>query len=231
MNIIVIVRTLNESNNIERFCLCYSWASSILIADGGSSDDTIYKALKFENTYIYTFREKIWHTDKVFSNPRGKHINFLIDWAKREKADWIIFDDVDCVPSIKLQKVARSLFEFGNSNVWDAEFCYRFYIKGEDEYYPDANIPGQSLWAWRSYVDVHADESDPTKFTMVIPDNLKIANRFPPYVLLHYFYPNEELIQKKMEFYGITGDAGGKPKHPDELFGRVEPLPSYARWK
>jgi len=226
MNIIVVVRTLNESKNIDRFCQSYSWADKILIADGGSSDDTIYRAMKFDNTYAYTFRDKIWHTDKVFSNPRGKHINFLIDWAKREHADWIIFDDVDCVPTVDLQKWGRNILEGCSMELC---YAYRYYVKGEKEYYPDANKPGQSLWAWRNYSKVRADETDPTVFTMKIPSKMGMY-LLPPYVLLHYFYPDEETIQKKMEFYGITGDAGGTPKHPDELFGRIEKLPEYARW-
>jgi glycosyltransferase involved in cell wall biosynthesis len=226
MKIIVTVRSLNESANVERFCECYSWADSILLADGGSSDDTIYKALKFDNTRCYKFTEKIWHNNKVFSNPRGKHINFLIRWAEKEYADWIIFDDIDSVPSMELQQHGREILETCNE---DMVFAYRLYVKGDDKYYPDANIPGQSLWAWR-WSSVWADESNPSVFSMHI-SNCNRLNLEPPNVLLHYFYPSEELIQKKMEFYGITGDAGGKPKHPDEIFGRIEKLPNWARWK
>jgi len=226
MNKIVNVRTLNESKNIERFCECYSWASAILIADGGSSDDTILKALRFRNTYVLHFPEKIYHTKEVFSNPRGKHINFLIRNAVERGADWIIFDDVDCVPSVDLQRNSRNILETCTN---DMIFAYRLYVKGEKEYYPDANIPGQSLWAWR-WSSVRAEEVNPVVFTMNI-GNCSRMNLDAPNVLLHYFYPDEKTIQDKMKFYGVTGDAGGVPKHPDQIFGRIDKIPNYARWK
>ena len=230
MNICVIVRTLNEERNIDRFCQSYEWADHILIADGGSEDDTVSMALRFENTHVYTFPDKVWHTKEIFSNPRGKHINFLIDWAIRWDADWIIFDDVDCVPTMDLQREGRKFIEYSDFTELDMVFAYRMYVIGQTEYFPDANIPGQSLWAWRAKVPVRADESNPTMFTMNIPvtSNLKLEH---PFSLLHYFYPDEETIQKKMELYGITGDASGKPVHPRQLFGRVEKLPEFARWK
>lgn len=228
MKIIVAVRTLNESKNIDRFCQSYAWADQILIADGGSEDDTVLRALRYGNTYEYLFPDKIWHTDKVFSNPRGKHINFLIDWALRWEADWIIFDDVDCVPTLDLQREARNILENGVEG--DMVFAYRMYIIGQDEYFPDANKPGQSLWAWKSDVPVRADETVPEVFTMNIPP-VPRSNLFHPFSLLHYFYPDEETIQNKMKFYNTTGDAGGETVHPRLLFGRVEKLPEWATWK
>ena len=227
MKIIVVVRTLNESKNIERFCMSYAWADQILIADGGSTDDTIHKAEMFENTYVYTFPDKVWHTDNIFSNPRGKHVNFLINWAKRWEADWIIFDDVDCVPTVDMQMSIRNTLTYTSA---DMVFAYRMYIIGEHEYFPEANVPGQSLYAWRKSVPVMADEENPTMFSMNIPKRSRL-NLEHPYSLLHYFYPDEETIQNKLKLYGITGDAGGVPKHPRELFGRVEKLPDFAKWK
>jgi len=227
MKIVATVRSLNESKNIDRFCQCYSWVDQILIADGGSSDDTVSMALKYENVHAYTFPDKIWHTDKIFSNPRGKHVNFLIDWAKRWKADWMIFDDMDCVPTLDLQKWGRNIIEETPS---DMIFAYRMYVIGQDEYFPDANIPGQSLWAWKIGVPVSGDESDPVVFTMKIPDTSRL-NLLHPYSLLHYFYPDEETARKKMELYGITGDAGGNPVHPRNIFGKVEKLPEWAKWR
>jgi glycosyltransferase involved in cell wall biosynthesis len=227
MKIIVTVRTLNESKNIERFCESYAWADQILIADGGSSDDTLLKASKFPNTYDYIFSDKVWHTDKVFSNPRGKHVNFLIDWAIRWEADWIVFDDVDCIPTVDMQQSIRNTMMYCSA---DMIFAYRMYVIGKDEYFPDANKPGQSLYAWRRDVKVRGDESNPTMFTMLIPDKSRL-NLEHPYSLLHYFYPDEETMKQKMEFYSATGDASGIPQHPRNVFGRVEKLPEWATWK
>ena len=35
----------------------------------------------------------------------------MIEWAKAEEADWIIFDDCDCVPTKALQLDARGILE------------------------------------------------------------------------------------------------------------------------
>ena len=221
MKIVVCVRTLNEELAIGRFCQCYAWADEILISDGGSSDKTLDIARQYPNTQIHHFPDKVWHTDKIFSNPRGKHINYLIDWAHREKADWIIFDDCDCVPTADLQKWGRNFMEYGNN---DTIFAYRMFVLGKDRWFPEMSKK-QSLWAWKATVPVRADEDNYT-IRMQIPDVSKIALN-NPYALLHYFYPNEETFQRKKEQYLLTGEVN-KKYNPLQQFGRLEELPDWA---
>ncbi|GAH78398.1 unnamed protein product, partial [marine sediment metagenome] len=41
MKIMATTRTRNEEKNIARFVMSYQWADKVLIADGGSTDDTV----------------------------------------------------------------------------------------------------------------------------------------------------------------------------------------------
>jgi len=220
MKVVVCVRTLQEENNIDRFCRSYDWADEILISDGGSTDKTIELARWYPNTKIHHFPDKIWHTDKIFSNPRGKHINYLIDWAHREKADWIIFDDCDCVPTLALRASAKS---FMLNSEFDMMFAYRMFVMG-DRYFPNMSRK-QSLWAWKSEVPVRADENRPT-IHMIIPERY-IEYLKEPLALLHYFYPDEETFKRKKAQYILTGEV--LPDfNPKTQFGPLEALPEWA---
>ena len=230
MKVVATVRTLNESANIERFCQCYQEiADEILIADGGSSDDTIEKAEKIPKVIVRNFENRIIHKgSNLWSNPRGLHVNFLIDWAKECEADWIIFDDCDCVPTVALQTSARMLMDSCSDQMI---FAFRMFVKYDYLWYPTMNYAGQSLWAWRSDVNVRAEETDPERFNMSIPE-VTTRRLLHPKALLHYFYPDEETIQKKLDFYSMTGELGeSKPLHPSQFMGREEVLPEWAKWR
>ena len=51
MKIVATTRTRNEADNIERFVMSYQWADKILIADGGSIDNT-HKILKHFSQHL-----------------------------------------------------------------------------------------------------------------------------------------------------------------------------------
>lgn len=223
MKIIATARTRNESKNIDRFCQAYTWADAILIADGGSEDDTIERAMGYANTKIRQFGEKVHHNG-VWRNPHGRHINFLIDWAKEEGADWIIFDDCDCVPTKVLQKYLKSVI-FENTES-DLIYLYRLYVWGTNRYFPDLNKPGQSLYAWRSSVDVRADESNPWQHHIEIPD-APILRLDLPYCCLHHFAPDEGTVQRKLVFY-VQAEIPDI-RHPLAYGGQLEPLPEWAK--
>lgn len=225
MKIIATVRTLNEELNISRFCESYWWADEIIIADGGSSDDTLRIARQYKNVLIYNFTDKVY-SNGVYSNPRGKHINFLFERAKSHDADWTIFDDCDCVPTVELQNDARRLMSVCKQ---DMIFAYRMYIYGQDQYAPELNIPGQSLWAWKSSVDIKAKEDNPLWFEMEIPMSGNILKLDHPMALLHYCWQSEKEIQRKNKFYLATGELP-YPQNPLAQF-RFERLPEWAIWK
>lgn len=223
--IVVTVRTKNEALNIERFCECYQWADSILVADGGSEDNTIDLALQFPNVKVIQFPWKIVVNEKseLWRNPHGKHINLLIWAAKLEQADWIVFDDCDCVPNTVLQNDARDILAVSS---YPAVFAYRVYIKGEDQYFPNANKPGQSIWAWRREVDIEAKDTDMNHEIVGIPkEGTKLEF---PYALLHYFYPSEEVMNKKLELYRSYNPS---VNHPSTFLGGLEKLPEWAKWE
>jgi glycosyltransferase involved in cell wall biosynthesis len=226
--IIALVRTLNESKNIDRFCESYWWADEILIADGGSEDDTVSKARLHSNTYIYHFPERVatanGKTVKGVINPRGKHINFLIDWGIRRGGDILIFDDCDCVPSFELQRYGRAILETVTEGM---VFVSRMFILGENEWFPEMT-PEQSLWAWKSDVPIRADEDSYT-ISMHIPKVNTLRLEYPM-ALLHYFYPDEETLQRKKEQYIQTGEVL-ETYNPRMQFGQITQLPAWAKWR
>ena len=223
MKIIVCVRSLNEERNVKRFIESYSWADKILIADGGSEDNTVNIAKKYPRASVRTFDKKI-NINGQTVNPRGAHINWLLDWAWTEHADWMIFDDMDCIPTKVLQEHGRELLE---SSRHEMVFAYRIFVLGDDRYFPDMNKAGQSLWAWNQGVYIRADESNPLTFTMSIPNCIRMSI-LPPLALLHYFYPDEETFQRKKSQYMATGEV---PEYYDPIsqFGKIESLPEWAR--
>ncbi len=231
MKIVVCVRTRDNEKEIERFCHCYNWADKILIADGGSEDRTKELASQFYNVEIRDFPVRVSYGNQ-WRNPFGKHFNFLMGWAKEEDPTWIVFDDSDCVPNVFLRVQARDLFDDGESisSYPDAMFANRVYIKGENQYYSEMNIPGVSLWAWRGSVNIYADEQEENKLYN-IPERAYRFSITPPCALLHYFYPDEETIQKKLRLYEATKELGGVPQHPDAHMGHLEPVKGWMRWK
>jgi len=53
MKIFATVRTRNEKEHIEKFCESYSqFVDTILVADGGSTDDTVLIASKYPKVKI-----------------------------------------------------------------------------------------------------------------------------------------------------------------------------------
>lgn len=229
MKIVVIVRTRDSELFINRFCQNYQWADLILIADGGSKDKTKELASIYPNVDIEDFTQKIYSPDgKTWRNPHGKHINFLRDWAESLYPEWIIFDDVDCVPNYKVKEDYEKLFETQK----DFILLNRIYMLGKDRYFEKLTKPyGEwvgGLWAWRAGLGFRADESDP----MVHAFNMKyesVAKTYlPPYCLLHYFYPSDEYMQKKLKFYRDVGEQLNA-KDPREGGGRLFLLEDWMR--
>ena len=239
MNIIVIARTRNEELNIQRFCESYYWANKILIADGGSEDKTKEIAGKFPNVEIRDFTEKVWR-HKIWRNPHGKHINFMVDWAEDENADWIIFDDVDCIPNFHIRSECYKIFEEAEEAGAEFILANRAYIYRDDRYFKDLTCPRTlagtydnewipSLWAWKANLGFRASEDNPFKHEFIKrPTDYPRKELYPPYSLLHYFYPTDEYMQRKINFYDKIYDFGNAHvRDPKEYGGQLLPLEAW----
>lgn len=226
MKIVTIVRARNEERNIERFIRCYQdWVDLILVADGGSEDRTVEIASQFDKVKVRAFDELVEY-GKIWRNPGGRHINFLIDWAEQEEnADWLILDDCDCFPTQALQTDGRHLIETSPHNYI---YFNRLYIYHKTHYFPRLNKAGTSLWSWRAGL-LKADEvvfAAGFSSLREVRKESRLELAFP-YAGLHCFAPDDEEIERKLRFYR---DSGFSPNmlHPLKFGGPLEPLPDWA---
>lgn len=228
MKIIAINKTLNEENFIADFCIGHSFCDLILVADGGSADKTISIARNFGNVKVRQFRRRKWLTDGSFMNPEPQHVNFLLDWADNENADWILFTGCDTWPNLALHRQARRFFEQANSGGYDGILATQLYMWGNDQYFPKVNEAGASLWAWKASLGLRCDERGDSFFNTVFPgparDRCLVIE--PPAALMHY-YAGPDITPQKLARY----EAWGHPQtHPlQNEYAPPVPLPDWAR--
>lgn len=231
MKILALVRTLNEERNIERFCRAYTWADGVLVADGGSDDDTLALAGGFPNVTTRDFPGREPLPGGHF-NPQGKHLNFLIEWGLEEGADWLIFDDCDCAPNPRLQTDGRAILEHCRQGAVGA---FRLHMWGEDAHFPKMSLRlgegflGSSLWAWRpARVTIRGNPRNLQLELVGVPryDDARRTNLpAPPYCLLHDTWPDEERVKAKLRFLHARNIS---VVHPLEgIYAPPEPLPEW----
>ena len=221
MKIVALVRTLNEQRNIADFCAAYDWTDMVLVADGGSEDDTVFIAEQFPNVWVREFDVEIHYPSGYVENPHGRHFNFLSDWAREEEAEWVIFDDCDCRPNPILAQQARVLIEETDRR---CIMVPRLHIWGTEEYLPKMTS-GPSLWAWKLDDQCTIRGTDKLYGLELenIPDDcLELSE---PFCLLHYSYPDEETVQAKIAWYK---GVGRNLVHPLEgIYAPPQPLPEW----
>lgn len=236
MRIIATVRARNEQASIGRFCMSYAMAADeILVADGGSTDQTVNIANRQPRTSVLSFNETMALKGGHEINPQGKHVNFLIAHAKARGADWIIFDDCDCVPNRKLRNDIRTVIETADGQGKIAVFTRRVFMSGQDFHYPLLHKPNTSLWAFRVDSGVHADEDDPLHLTMLWERKTSLHSLREralhlefPYCLLHFTWPNEEEINRKLAFYRESG-VQPNAMHPKAFGGERKPIEDFMK--
>lgn len=230
MKIVAAVRTLNEARNVADFCAAYDWADMVLVADGGSTDETVRIAEHFPNVWVREFEERVDLGDGYLMNPQGQHLNFLIDWAVEEGTDWIVFDDCDCTPNPALKRDGREILESVERPVVGA---FRLHLWGSDQYFPKMSLEmgeiGTSLWAWRpgQYEIRGNDENDQLELVDVPPydDKARFNLDGPPYCLLHRSWPDEETIARKWAFYKARNIPVTHPLKG--IYAPPEPVPGW----
>lgn len=234
LRIIATCRTRNEEVNVARFCEAYAEsADEILIADGGSTDDTVQIANDQPKTTVLLFDEEMEVGGGHQINPQGRHVNFLIRDAKARGADWIIFDDCDCVPNDVLRRETRAMIEYAEEQEKLAVFARRVYMWGNTHHFPEMHKADTSLWAFRADAGVRADEADPLHLTMgwrglsnlASLHTLALHLEFPA-CLLHFTWQSEQATQKKLDFYRTSGIQPGA-RHPRKFAGPIAPTAEF----
>lgn len=236
LKIIATVRTRNEEANIARFCDAYrGTADEIIVADGGSRDATVEIANQQAKTTVLYFPDEMQAQGGHRINPQGKHTNYLIKYATARGADWIIFDDCDCVPNFVLRPQVRELIERTEREGKVAIFARRVYMWGTELHFPLLHEAGTSLWAFRADTGVNADESDPWHLKMRWHNEGNLTDLRPlaahlefPECLLHFTWPSEEATQEKLEYYRMSGVQPGA-KHPHDFAGPRKPIQDFMR--
>lgn len=227
MKIVVAVRCYNEERHIERFMRGYDFADQIVVSDGGSTDDSVSILERYVGDKVklihYSHQETV--NGETWNEDAG-HMNYVLDAAKELEPDWIIFDDMDCVPNTALNQMARTLLE---SEISEPQVnAFRLYLWGDTgKFFPKMNnnfdINYVSLWAWSpKVVDIKADENIRHGTLVGLFDNP--FSLVPPYCLLHKsWYP--ETVDAKVERYNKLGLP---TQHPFEYAGELADLPEWA---
>lgn len=235
--IIATTRTRNEEANIEKFCLSYlecGLADVVFVADGGSDDRTVEIAQSIPGVEVREFKERVEGEKGLWRNPHGRHINFINDWAIEKGADWILFDDCDCMPNGLLQARGREILE-----KTDRLYAYavRMYFWGEGLWFPSLSIKLSvapdawmySIWGWRASSGFRASEADPWSHVFLHTPPPSEQQKFePPMALLHRPWPTEEDTDKKLKFYREIGQHPNM-LHPKEFGGATEPIKEWMK--
>ena len=226
MKIIATLKSRDEEKNIRNAIESYhDWVDRILLADGGSEDETIKIAQEYPKVSVRNFTEKYYREDGSWRNHEGRHLNFLFDWAADAGADWIIHDDCDSVPNNRLKRDGRTIIENAATEI----ICIcRLYVYGKDQHFREMAFMKDrwetSLWAWRTGV-IKAEDTQ-RHFTINGMERLSRLSLYPPqYCIRHHFAPDEETIMKKVNDYKIEAPTA---VHPKVIYGEPEPLPDWA---
>lgn len=240
MKVVTIVRTLNEERNIGRYCWAFQHiADQILVADGGSTDNTVLMASKIPKVKVRKFDKRVELRNGYWRNPDWEHINFLIEWANEEGADWIIFEDADDIPNYLLQSNAREIFEKATTSFVQVTDIF---LWGKDQHLIRLAQPGKpglwqpSLWAWKASEQIRVF-GEPPHFTFcrnnafgitIDFDKLPHEHIMPPYCRLHYNWSTPEIADAHIKYYRESGLIPGM-LHPLEFGGELAPLEEWMK--
>jgi len=232
MIISVIVRTHNEERNLERFVRAYhDWVDYIFIQDDESDDrDYLLDVFsKYEKTILSFYKGERIIRRTVTRAYHHIQLNQLINLAEWVESDWIIMDDCDSIPNKHFRDDGREIIE---SCEKDAIYLTRINFYKDGRHFPEFSSPGGNpgycLYAWRGdkgfkFLDngFHGQKFNPLEDEQ----KCKIG---PPYVTLHYPWPDDEAITMKRKRYTEIYGFEYSNFDPLNFAGKLEKPPEYA---
>lgn len=231
MKIIATVRTYNEAEHIDDFCKSYSqFADQILVADGGSTDNTVLMASQYPKVKVDYFLTTVECQGGIRRNPDGPHIQFLVDWAVAEGADWIVHQDCDQRPNKFLKEDIRDILA---TTTEDFVCVTQIFLWGTEHYFPKmaAEESGwhQGLWTWRANIGLKIIDKMPHyEFSLDGQKSIDInkcgpKRLMPPYCFMHYGWSTPEKTDAHVKYYRKSGLIPGMT-HPLQSGGSLSPL-------
>ena len=233
MKVFACCRALDEQRHIEKFCQSYqNIADTILVADGGSSDNTVLLAESIPKTKVIHYDNKVECRNGIFRNPDGPHIQFLVDSARDMGADWIIFQDTDMRPNKYLKETGRELFAYMDEQKKDFLLLTQIFLWQDQWYFPNMSKQGnrwmQGLWAWRANINLkiidkmpHFEFSYDGQHSIDINKTGRQLAIQPPACYLHYGWESKEKTDEHVEYYKKSGLIPGMI-HPLNIGGKQE---------
>lgn len=232
MKIIATCRTLNEEKHIKDFCEAYQFADKILIADGGSEDNTVGIASHYyPKVEVRYYPVKVKLQDGTMRNPDGPHIQYLVDWATEIGGDWIVHQDTDQRPNFFLKQDARKIME---EMTQDFLQVTQIFLWGRDRYFRNLSFMGgqwaQGLWAWRLSSGLKILDNMPHYLfsldgvkSIDINKSGRELNIQPPYCFMHFGWQTENETNEHVDYYRRTGLISNM-EHPLKFGGEPVPL-------
>ncbi|NQT25166.1 glycosyltransferase family 2 protein [candidate division KSB1 bacterium] len=205
----VCVITLNETNNIEDCLTSVSQADEILVADTGSTDDTMDKARKFtSNLHQLEFKG---------------HAQTKADLAELATHEWVLSLDADERVSPKLWQEIKTLINASDSEVNGMRLRRRSYFLGKP----------MRMWnndfQLRLYRKEYGAWND-AKIHCGVTVQGEIVDSMG--YLEHYTDPNLHHVLKKMNTYSTANAADmiqHKKKHISVFSAGVHTLSTFLR--
>lgn len=206
MKICVYAISKNEGQFVDRFCASAKDADLILIADTGSTDDTVERAKQFANVATYDICVTPWRFDKARDAalaliPRDYDVCISLDLDEVLEPGWR--EEIERVWKDSTTRL-RYKFDWGQGISFFYEKIHHrhgYHWHHPCHEYPRADARITEVWAYTDRLLV-SHHPDPTKSRGQYLDLLKLAVTEDPHCPRNAFYYARELT-----FYRHWGEA------------------------